>query len=72
MCTALAAVGFRAAAPSDDVPGVTPLAPAVTGWFERTAVLLRAPRFCDGFGRAIRLGGVASGAVMVTGESWAG
>jgi hypothetical protein len=42
MRTALAAVGCRPAAPSDEVPGVTPLAPAVTGWFERTAVLLRA------------------------------
>ena len=61
MRMALAAVGCSAAAPSDEAPGVTPLAPAVTGWFERTAVLLRAPRFCAGFGRATRLGGVAFG-----------
>ena len=70
--TALAAVGCRAAAPSDEVPGVTPLAPAATRWFERTAVLFRAPRFCDGFGRATRPAGVTSGAVMVTGGSWRG
>ena len=34
MRMALAAVGCSAAAPSDEAPGVTPLAPAVTGWFD--------------------------------------
>ena len=46
--------------------GMTPLAPAA-GWLGRSTAVLRAPRFRDGFGRAVRLGGVASGAVMLTG-----
>jgi hypothetical protein len=37
--TALAAVGCSAAVPSDDAPGVTPLALAA-GWFDRAAVVL--------------------------------
>jgi len=65
---ALAAVGCSSAAPSDDAPGVTPLALAA-GWFDRAAVVLRVPRFCAGLGRATRLGGLASGGVIITGGS---
>jgi len=58
--------------PSNAAPDVTPLVSEVVGWGERTAVLLRPPRFCKTFGRATRLGGIASGELMVTGGSWAG
>ena len=65
--TALAAVGCKAAAFSDASPGVTPLAPAAAGWSDRAAVAVRVARAREGFGRAIRFGGFASGAVTLTG-----
>src|SRR5262245_51749382 len=70
MRMALAAVGCSVAAPSEDSPGVTPLAPDVTGWLVCGVVLFRAVRLCDCFGRAARFGFAASGAVTVTGGRW--
>jgi hypothetical protein len=53
---ALAAVGCRAATPSDEAPGVTgpapAPAPAVAGWSEPVAVVARVLRFCEALGRA--------------------
>src|SRR4029450_3304564 len=59
MDTALAAAGCGVAALSGDAPGVTPLPPDVAGWSEPATPVLRATRFCDGFGRIARFDGGA-------------
>ena len=41
----------------------------VAGWSDPVAVVVRVLRFCEALGRATRLGGSASGAVIVTGGS---